>query len=118
MIIEQPTRYVFDLDGTLCFTVDGDYANAQPRSDRIAIVNSLADLGHDISIYTARGMGRFGDDQLLARKAFEDLTISQLRAWGVKFTILLFGKPSGDIYIDDKAIKDVDFFARFMKEHS
>jgi len=38
------------------------------------------------------------------------LTEVQLLSWGVKFHNLFFGKPAGDLYIDDKAIRDVDFF--------
>lgn len=106
----SPARFVFDLDGTLCLTVDGDYANSQPRYDRIAIVNSLADAGNSITIYTARGMGRFNNNQILAKKAFEEMTVKQLHDWGLKYNSLFFGKPSGDIYIDDKAKNDDDFF--------
>ena len=38
------------------------------------------------------------------------LTEEQLERWGVKYHQLFLGKPSGDIYIDDKGIKDEDFF--------
>jgi hypothetical protein len=45
---------------------------------------------------TARGSGT-GIDW---RKKTEE----QLEAWGVKYHQLWFGKPSADIYIDDKTI--------------
>ena len=35
---------------------------AMPWWDRIAVINKLYDEGHDITYFTARGMGRFGDD--------------------------------------------------------
>ena len=38
------------------------------------------------------------------------MTRMQLIEWGVKFDALFLGKPAGDIYIDDKGIKDEDFF--------
>ena len=41
---------------------------------------------------------------------FYDLTREQLNNWGVKYNQLFLGKPSGDVYIDDKGIKDEDFF--------
>jgi hypothetical protein len=34
----------------------------------------------------------------------------QLELWGCKYHELIMGKPSADYYIDDKAIKDNDFF--------
>jgi len=74
-------------------------------------VNQLFDSGHIVIIHTARGMGRFKNDSRLAIQAFEELTISQLNRWGVKYSILFLGKPAGDIYIDDKGVKDVDFFS-------
>ena len=49
--------YVFDIDGTICTTTDGDYALAKPLKDRIAMVNKLYDEGHTIVFQTARGMG-------------------------------------------------------------
>ena len=103
-------RIVFDLDGTLCTDTKGDYALAKPLIERIAIVNSRYNLGDHITIMTARGMGRTGDNIELAKSLFEELTKSQLLEWGVKYHRLILGKPSADMYIDDKGIKDVDFF--------
>ena len=41
---------------------------------------------------------------------FENLTQKQLQEWGVKYHELFMGKPCGDLYIDDKGIKDEEFF--------
>ena len=103
-------KYVFDLDGTLCSLTNGDYASATPYLNRIALVNKLYDEGHQIVISTARGMGRYENNADLAREKFEALTLSQLTTWGVKFHSLILGKPSGDVYIDDKGVSDVMFF--------
>jgi hypothetical protein len=102
--------YVFDIDGTLCTLSDGKYENAQPMQERIDQVNSLYEKGHTITLNTARGMGRTEDSPLLAEKMFRDLTKKQLEGWGVKYHRLFMGKPSGDVYIDDKGVKDEDFF--------
>ena len=102
--------YVFDLDGTLCTNTNGDYSEAKPILERIALVNELFQGGNKILIYTARGMGRFSNDGDLASKNFKLLTEEQLNSWGVNFHELFLGKPSGDVYVDDKAISDVDFF--------
>jgi len=102
--------FVFDIDGTICRSVGGDYHNAQPIDYRIHQINNLYDLGNSILFYTARGMGTFRNDQMLAENKWRDLTISQLNNWGVKYHNLFFGKPSGDIYVDDKGCLDLDFF--------
>ena len=104
-------KYVFDLDGTLCSLTDGDYGSATPFLERIALVNKLYEDGHRIVIHTARGMGRFSDRVDLANEEFEKITRDQLERWGVKFHALFLGKPSGDYYIDDKAISEKDFFS-------
>ena len=103
-------RYVFDLDGTLCTLTDGFYENAVPHTARIEKVNKLFDEGHHITIYTARGMSRCSNDSQKAYVLFEELTRNQLMNWGVKFHDLFLGKPAGDVYIDDKAVKDNDYF--------
>ena len=104
-------NYVFDIDGTICTTTEGDYEEAKPLTDRIAIVNTLYDEGHTIIFQTARGMGRSNNSVAYANTAFYELTKRQLNNWGVKYHSLFLGKPAGDIYIDDKGIKDKDFFA-------
>ena len=45
-----------------------------------------------------------------AISTFYDLTVKQLETWGVRYNELHLGKPSGDYYVDDKGIKDEDFF--------
>jgi hypothetical protein len=94
--------YCFDLDGTLCLTVGSDYEGSQPQLDRISVVNALYNAGHRIVIHTARG-GTSGRD-------WSVLTAHQLSIWGVLHHVLVLGKPAADYYIDDKAIKDFDFF--------
>lgn len=107
------TTYVFDIDGTICTYTDGQYSLAQPIKERIEIVNHLYDSGNEIIIFTARGMGTFRNNYKDASVKWRDLTEGQLQNWGVKFHNLFFGKPAGDIYIDDKAINDHDFFSSF-----
>ena len=102
--------YGFDIDGTICTTKDGLYDNSNPIPERIDIVNKLYDAGHTIIFQTARGMGRSGNSYAYAHEAFYELTRTQLIEWGVKFHELFLGKPAGDIYVDDKGIKDEDFF--------
>ncbi|MHA2055389.1 MAG: hypothetical protein ACW99F_17560 [Candidatus Hodarchaeales archaeon] len=102
--------YVIDIDGTICSNTGGDYKNAKPILDRIKIVNKLYDEGNTIIFLTARGMGRSSNSAAFAEKSFRELTEKQLKDWGVKYNQLFLGKPAGDFYIDDKGIKDEDFF--------
>ncbi|MAH44341.1 hypothetical protein CMI37_00835 [Candidatus Pacearchaeota archaeon] len=103
--------YVFDIDGTICTDTGGEYEKALPIVKRINKVNELYDTGNTIIYFTARGMGRSGNNMHFAYNKYFSLTRGQLFEWGAKFHQLILGKPAGDIYIDDKGIKDEDFFA-------
>ena len=102
--------YVFDIDGTICTKTTGDYSTALPIQERIDKINELYEEGHKVIFLTARGMGRSDNSPSYAHSAFYNLTRQQLIEWGVKFHSLFLGKPAGDFYIDDKGIKDEDFF--------
>ena len=102
--------YVFDIDGTICTNTDSEYEKATPLRSRIKKVNDLYDEGHSIIFQTARGMGRSNNSTAYAHKAFYELTKGQLDSWGIKYHSLFLGKPAADYYIDDKAIKDTNFF--------
>ncbi len=109
-------RYCIDIDGTICTpTVGRDYHKAEPWQDRIQVINKLYDEGNYIIYFTARAMGRFSgySHSIAAKKAEEvlfDLTKQQLDDWGVKYHELIMGKPHADYFIDDKGVKDEDFF--------
>jgi len=105
--------YVIDIDDTIC--INGDcssckYEGSTPILERIEVINKLYDEGHTIKYFTARGMGRYSDDAEKAKEKFYNLTKTQLDIWGCKFHELILGKPSGDIYIDDKSVNADDFF--------
>tara|TARA_Y100000034_G_C6706783_1_gene311985 strand:- start:156 stop:488 length:333 start_codon:yes stop_codon:yes gene_type:complete len=102
--------YVFDIDGTICSNTNGNYEEAKPYIDRIKKVNELYDSGNTIIFLTARGMGRSGNSEAMAYSLFYEFTKQQLQSWGVKHHNLFLGKPSGDIYVDDKGIRDDRFF--------
>jgi len=102
--------FVFDIDGTICSTTNGDYDKAIPIKERIDAINKLYDKGNKILFHTARGMGRSDNSQIFAERKYYKFTLKQLKKWGVKHHGLFMGKPSGDFYIDDKGEKDEDFF--------
>jgi uncharacterized HAD superfamily protein len=91
-----------DIDNTICKTKLSQYAKSKPNKKIINYINKLYDSGYIIKIYTARYMGRFEDNKILAKKYGYTKTIKQLKKWKVNFHALHMGKPSADIYIDDK----------------
>jgi|TARA_B100000287_G_scaffold295658_1_gene278890 hypothetical protein len=106
-------KYIIDIDGTICNNGDCEtckYEGSTPIKERIDVINNLYDDGHTIVYFTARGMGRYKDDGEKAKERFYSLTKMQLDIWGCKYHDLILGKPSGDYYIDDKAISANDFF--------
>ncbi len=109
---ESKLRLVVDIDGTICTNTGGDYRNAVPFPDRILKLNELHDSGVKITYFTARGMGRTNNSVALSYLRFYVLTRKQLKNWGARFDSLYLGKPSGDRYIDDKAVSDEMFFSQ------
>lgn len=103
-------KYVVDIDGTICSQSGTNYESAKPIVERIDKLNKLYDSGNEVVYFTARGMGRHDGNVHRAYKEFYEFTRKQLEGWGVKYTDLILGKPAGDIYIDDKGIKDENFF--------
>jgi trehalose-6-phosphatase len=96
--------YCFDIDGTICTNTEGNYENAKPLEDIIRRVNQLFREGNTIYFFTARGA--------TTGKNWRQITESQLTAWGVKYHQLFFGKPTADIYIDDKCVNVNDWLKK------
>ena len=94
--------YAFDIDGTICTQHDGAYQKAKPFKDRIKKINQLYDEGHTIYFFTARG-ATTGID-------WTNIIKNQFKKWKVKYHKIWNRKPTADLYIDDKGIKDTDFF--------
>lgn len=100
-------RYCIDIDGTICSNTDGAYMSAAPFTDIIAAVNRLYDSGCTVYLQTARG-ATTGID-------WRADTERQLAGWGVKYHALFFGKPTADVYIDDKARTADDWHAEIRR---
>jgi mannose-6-phosphate isomerase-like protein (cupin superfamily) len=90
-----------DIDNTICKTLESDYLSSKPIKERIEKANKLFEEGNTVVYWTARG-SKSGNN-------YEELTKKQLEEWGCKYSKIIFGKPSYDIYIDDKS-KNVDDF--------
>ena len=95
--------FCFDIDNTICSTKNMDYKTSKPNKKIINKINKLFDQGHVIKIYTARYMGKYKDNYIMANKKGYKKIKSQLRKWGLKFNELFF-KPHADFYVDDRFI--------------
>ena len=49
-------------------------------------------------------MGRSNENILKAKKRGYNLTKQQLKKWGLSYDKLIFGKPSYDLFVDDKSL--------------
>ena len=59
-------------------------------------------------------MGRNKENIIEAKKQRYKITLKQLKKWDVKYHKLIFGKPSFDLYIDDKALFFIDNWYKFI----
>ena len=101
-MVKKKRKICFDIDGVICKTKNNNYKKSKPIKRNIKLINLLFDKNFEIIIYTARFMGRNKDQISKAKKQGYKFTSNQLAKWGVKYHKLIFGKPSFDIYVDDK----------------
>lgn len=94
----------FDIDGVICRTVKNNYSLSKPIIKNIKLINELYEKGHHIKIFTSRFMGRSKENVNKAKKKGYTFTKKQLSKWKVNYHELIFGKPSYDLIIDDKAL--------------
>lgn len=91
-----------DIDETICQNPNKDkyaprdYSTSIPIKENIEAINKYYNEGHEITYWTARGTETGIDWRII--------TEQQLCKWGAKYHKLLLGKPSYDLYIDDKSI--------------
>eukprot|EP00931_Biecheleriopsis_adriatica_P102992 TRINITY_DN7788_c0_g1_i1.p1 TRINITY_DN7788_c0_g1~~TRINITY_DN7788_c0_g1_i1.p1 ORF type:complete len:414 (-),score=75.26 TRINITY_DN7788_c0_g1_i1:73-1314(-) len=92
---QQPKmRIVFDLDGTLLSAprVPGDLSTCGPIERNLKLCRRLKAQGHHITLWTERPSDTGA------------VTLDTLRALGVEYDELAFGKPEADFYIDDRCV--------------
>ena len=98
-------RIVIDLDGTICSLrrTNESYSDVIPLPGAVEKIESLRHAGHYIIIQTARHMKTTGSNlgQVLAKQG--KVTIDWLEKYNIIYDEIYFGKPHGDIYIDDNS---------------
>lgn len=89
--------FVFDIDGVIAkINPSLNYADTEPITEMVDVINRLYDNGNHIILFTARGY-KTGID-------WSEVTKKQMADWGLKYHELKFGKPNADYYIDDKML--------------
>lgn len=105
-----PLRYVFDLDNTLVTypTIPKDYSSVKPITKMIDLVQKLHKDGHTIIIATARRMLTHHHNVGAVVADIGRVTMDTLQKFNIPYHELIFGKPIGDVYIDDRAFNPYD----------
>ena len=91
-----------DIDGTICKTKGTDYNNSEPKYEQIYKINRLYDEGNVIIYWTARGT--------VTQIDWSDFTKKQLDEWGCQYHDVRVGKPQYDLFIDDRAINNEEWY--------
>lgn len=100
-------RLCIDIDGTICEKRNNtsSYEGLSPIEGAIQTLNSFRRQGHYIILYTARNMETHNSNLGKVIKSQGKILLDWLEENEVPYDEIYFGKPSADVYIDDKAIK-------------
>jgi capsule biosynthesis phosphatase len=112
-------RIVCDLDGTICNTVDGNYANAQPNSDVIKALHEYKRLGFEIIIFTSRNMRTYHSCIDTIKLKTLPVILEWLQKYAIPYDDILVGKPwcgTEGFYVDDRAVRPEEFSSLSYEE--
>jgi len=104
-------RVVCDVDDTLSFTTNRDWASAVPNSPVIEKINYLHDQGWEVYLVTARGQVSCDGDSQKASDKYRLVLEKWLQDNNVKYDLLSFEKHLGAYYVDDKALRPEELVA-------
>jgi len=102
---------VVDVDDTISTHINRDYENAIPHTKIISKLNKMYESGWKIIYFTARGQVSCNGDLELINQLRRPVLESWMDKHGVKYHELIFGKPIGVYYIDDKAMRPEEFMS-------
>lgn len=100
---------VVDVDDTISTHTNRDYPNAIPDQRMITKLNAMYNEGWDIVYYTARGQVSCKGDIDLIEERNRTVLETWMKRNNVLYTKIVFGKPMGFYYIDDKAMRPDEF---------
>lgn len=110
---------VMDIDDTISFsksvgTVAG-YTGAIPNLPIIQTMQRLAAEGYEFVLHTARGWISCNEDPVAAEAKYREQIEEWLERYEVPYTKLIFGKPYGILYVDDKSMRPDEFLEHFSE---
>lgn len=100
-------RIVIDLDGTICPIKEkgASYADLVPHPGAKEKLKELKESGHYIIIQTARNMATCESNLGKVMKNVGKITLDWLDKHDIVYDEIFFGKPNGEVYIDDRAFR-------------
>lgn len=100
-------RLCFDIDGTIAElrSYGQSYEDVKPKQGAASTLRRLKNEGHYIILHTARGMesNKANMGKVLASQS--KILFDWLEKHHILYDEVYFGKPSADVYIDDKGLK-------------
>ncbi|MFC1491336.1 capsular biosynthesis protein [Nitrospinota bacterium] len=104
-------RIAIDIDGTICPIKKPDeaYEDLLPLAGAAEAIRELRRAGHEIIIITARHMATCESNLGKVMRRVGKITLDWLNTHGIEYDEIYFGKPNADIYIDDRAVRFMDW---------
>ena len=104
-------RIVIDLDGTICplKTEGQSYDDLLPLQGAVEKLSTLRQQGHYIILQTARNMATHDSNLGKVMKNIGLITFEWLKRHNIEYDEIFFGKPNGELYIDDRAFRFTDW---------
>jgi uncharacterized HAD superfamily protein len=87
-------KLIIDIDGTIC-EENRQFSRslAKPLPNAVKSLKALKKKGYILILYSARTWAEY------------EMTLNWLKSYDIPFDQLILGKPEGDYWIDDRAIK-------------
>jgi capsule biosynthesis phosphatase len=100
-------KIIIDLDGVLCpiKKPNQSYDELIPLPGAVERLRELSKNGNYIIIMTARHMATCESNVGMVIKKLGKVTLDWLDKYKFEYDEIHFGKPNGDVYIDDRAIR-------------
>ena len=105
-------RLIFDLDGTLCHALNGDYESATPDFNIIDRLRKYKSLGFEIIISTSRNVRTYGGSIGKINANTLPVIVAWLAKHNIPYDEIYVGKPwcgFEGFYVDDRAIRPNEF---------
>jgi hypothetical protein len=108
-------KIVIDLDGTMCQSVDGDYANAKPVAGMRERLIDYRSAGFIVAIHTSRNMRTYQGNQGKINALTLPLIVDWLQKHNMPYDEIYVGKPwcgYDGFYVDDRSIRPAEFLSK------